>query len=506
MTVRGMIRRPRRADAGWSARVVWAGLLVLPAAPAPAALVNGAFDDDGGSLAGWSTFNNVIPNVYAAPLTPRSGTHVAEVFGAFTGDPNWSGLFQGLAASPGEVWTAACYSRHNDSDPMAGTNRIVMKIEFYRVFGGVHGTDDFLGESEITVLDGSSQPNVWTPYSFQLAAPAETVEARIAFVFIQEGYAGGAGLIDDVTFATDAEPPSGAAWRLLWHDEFDGTTVDPSKWRVEDLHLIKNDELQYYAPDDVYVQNGVLTLRSQERTYWGYDSDGQWGRYDYTSGLVESAGRFFHTYGRVEVRAKLPSTQGMWPAHWMLPADGGWPPEIDIMELLGHEPNKVYMTHHWGTWPNVQSHGGSFTGPDFSQDFHCFAIEWDPGRIDWFVDDLPRFVSTTNVPDEPFYIILNTAVGGDWPGDPDESTVFPQYHDIDYVRWYVRGDPADFDGDGEVDLEDYAVIADCLSGPGAAPAPTPPRDALECLTVFDFDDDGDIDLADLGTFQSAFPG
>ena len=81
------------------------------------------------------------------------------------------------------------------------------------------------------------------------------------------------------------------------------------------------------------------------------------------------------------MRAKLPSTQGIWPAHWMLPTSGGWPPEIDIMELLGHEPTRVYMTHHWGTWPNVQSDGGSFAGPDFSQDLHTFAIEWAASYI-----------------------------------------------------------------------------------------------------------------------------
>jgi beta-glucanase (GH16 family) len=188
----------------------------------------------------------------------------------------------------------------------------------------------------------------------------------------------------------------------------------------------------------------------------------------------------------------------------MMVARGTWPPEIDIMELLGHEPTRVYMTHHWGAWPNVQSHGGSYAGPDFSQDFHTFAIEWRPGLLIWLVDGVLRFVSTTHVPDEPFFIILNTAVGGDWPGNPDQTTVFPQYHEIDYVRWYVRSDPGDFDGDGDVDLDDYTVFADCLGGPAEEPAPTPPTHAVGCLTVFDLDEDSDVDLTDYGTFQLMF--
>jgi beta-glucanase (GH16 family) len=472
-------------------------------------LTNASFDDGGGSLYGWSTFNNSIPNVLAAPITPRTGTHVAKVFGGFNGNPNWSGLLQSQPAAPGEVWTASCFARHNSSDALAGGNELILKIEFYRVPNGEYGTADMLAEKSIDILDSGSPQNTWLPNALPATAPADTVEARIAIVFMQRNNGAGAALVDDVTFGPGpaTPPPSGSAWRVLWHDEFEGTSIDTDKWRVEDLFLIKNNELQYYAPDDVYVQNGLLTLRSQERSYWGIDQNGNWGWHDYTSGLVESKGRFYNQYGRVEVRAKLPSTQGMWPAHWMMAADGDWPPEIDVMELLGHDPNTVYMTMHWGEWPGIQSYGGSYTGPDYSQDFHTFAIEWRPGRIDWLIDGQMRFFAGTGHPgqpfDQPFFLILNTAVGGDWPGNPDGSTVFPQYHEIDYVRWYVQGEPADFNGDEEVDLDDYSVLADCLEGPGRDPAPAPPRDAIECLTVFDFNEDEDVDLEDFGTFQSA---
>jgi beta-glucanase (GH16 family) len=482
-----------------------AAVVLGQAVPAPAQLLNGSFENYGGSLANWTTFNNVIPNVVTATITPHSGTHVAKLFGGFNGDPNWSGLYQGLAAAPGQLWEATTYARHNSNDRLLGANHLVMKIEFYKVFGGSYGSSDFLGESALTILQSATPRDNWDLHVLQAVAPAQTVEARLAFVFLQFGYATGAALIDDVAFAPDwtPPPPPSGGWSPVWRDEFDGTSIDQTKWRVEDLHLIKNNELQYYAPDEVYLENGRLVLRSQERPYCGYDQNGDWGCYDYTSGLAETVDRFWQTFGRFEIRARLPFGQGIWPAHWTLPTSGAWPPEIDVMEMLGHEPTRVYMTHHWGSWPDVPSNGSSFAGPDFSQDFHTFAIEWFPDRIDWFIDGVMRFSSTTNIPQAPFYIILNTAVGGDWPGNPDGSTTFPQYHEIDYVRVYVATDPGDFDADGDVDLDDYAVFDDCVNGPGATPSPTPPTAAGDCLLAFDFDDDADTDLADFAVFQSA---
>lgn len=224
---------------------------------------------------------------------------------------------------------------------------------------------------------------------------------------------------------------SSSPWVLTWHDEFDGPAVDTTKWTIYDKAARHNNELQYYAPDNVSVVNGCLRLTSQKRDFKGLQ---------YTSGAVNSKGKFAQAYGRFVVRAKLPGTRGIWPAHWLLPNDGGWPPEIDIMELLGHEPTKVYLTNHWGANGRSHAHkGGSFAGPNFTRGFHTFAVEWQPGRVRWFVDGALRFQSTSGVPAyRPFYVILNTAVGGDWPGRPDATTVFPQFHDIDYARVYKR--------------------------------------------------------------------
>lgn len=426
-----------------------AALMALSAI-ACAQVTNGGFDQGGGSLSGWTRFNNTQSNVIAAPITPRSGTHVAKLFGGANGNPNYSGVFQNVPAVAGQVWQADAHLRHNTGDSLAGTsNRLALKIEFYRVPNGSYGTADMLGENQIDVLTATSAVNVWLPGSLIAVAPTGTVEARIALVFVQAGGAGGAALIDDVSAAPAGPPPIGE-WQLIWSDEFDAAAIDGSKWRVEDLHLIKNNELQYYAPDEVYLQNGNLVLRSRERTYWGFDSNGVWRQFNYTSGLVESKDRFATAFGKIEVRARCPSTRGIWPAHWMLPDSRQWPPEIDIMELLGHEPTRVYMTHHWGQWPNVQSHGGNYNGPNFSQGFHTFGVEWTPERLDWRIDGVLRFTSLQSIPVEPFYVILNTAVGGDWPGNPDGTTIFPQLHEIDYVRVYVPADP----GAPEVELID----------------------------------------------------
>ena len=239
-----------------------------------------------------------------------------------------------------------------------------------------------------------------------------------------------AGAASDNTAAPKLE-----GWYLVWHDEFDGDKVDPAKWRVEDAALVKNNELEYYSPENVYVKDGNLVIRSEKKERGGRP---------YTSGLVETKGRYSFEYGRVEVRAKLPGKKGMWPAHWLMPERGGWPPEIDIMELVGSKPDTVHMTNHYGEFPHNRYDSKVFTGPDFTKDFHVFALEWDPGELRWYIDGVQRFSVARNVPREPFYIILNTAVGGTMPRNPDETTVFPQYHEIDYVRVYMKEVPGTY--------------------------------------------------------------
>ncbi len=246
-------------------------------------------------------------------------------------------------------------------------------------------------------------------------------------------------------------PPPG--WQLVWNDEFDGSSIDSRKWEHEvNAQGGGNNELQYYTarPENSYIENGNLVIRALKETYTGPE-----GTREYTSARLRTKNKGDWKYGRFEIRAKLPFGQGLWPAIWMLPTDwvyGGWAAsgEIDIMELLGQEPNKVYGTlHYGGEWPNNVHTGTSYTLPNgnFSDDFHLFVLEWDTTAFRWYVDGIHYQTQTQwyssggayPAPfDQRFHLLLNVAVGGNWPGNPDDSTTFPQTMVIDYVRVYKK--------------------------------------------------------------------
>ncbi len=231
--------------------------------------------------------------------------------------------------------------------------------------------------------------------------------------------------------------------KLVWAEEFDGTSLDLQKW----THQTGgggwgNNELQNYRPENTSVGNGLLKITAKRENLGGNA---------YTSSRIRSINKADFTYGRMEARIKMPYGQGIWPAFWMMPTDdkyGGWPKsgEIDIMEYIGREPKKIYGTIHFGPdWPNNKSSGGSYDAyrEDFSKEFHLFAVEWEPNEIRWYIDDyLYSTKKTTDVAperwpfDQRFHFILNLAVGGNWPGSPDGSTVFPQVMEVDYVRVY----------------------------------------------------------------------
>ncbi len=236
---------------------------------------------------------------------------------------------------------------------------------------------------------------------------------------------------------------------VVWGDEFTGTSLDLNKWTPQigdgcDIGLCGwgNNELQYYKAENATVSNGTLKITAKKERVKSKQ---------YTSARLRTINKGDWTYGRFEARIKLPYGQGFWPAFWMLPTDevyGGWPQsgEIDIMELVGHEPNRVHGTIHYGDpYPNNQFQGNSFTlnSGIFNDDFHTFAIEWAPGIIRWYVDDYLYSTKTAadlspfNWPfDQRFHFLLNLAVGGNWPGSPDATSVFPQTMEVDYVRVY----------------------------------------------------------------------
>lgn len=240
---------------------------------------------------------------------------------------------------------------------------------------------------------------------------------------------------------TSESIPDVPGWKLVWNDEFKGTAIDTSKWTHEvNGNGGGNNELQYYtdAAANSYLQDGFLILKAIREKYQGKE---------YTSARLNTRFKGDWKYGRFEIRAKLPKGKGLWPAIWMLPSDweyGGWPAsgEIDIMELLGHETNKVYGTIHYGSSPqDHQQGGGTYTlsKGNFADEFHVFQIEWDEVGMRWFVDGNVYHREIHTKPfDKRFHLLLNVAVGGNWPGNPSESTFFPQSMVVDYVRVYTK--------------------------------------------------------------------
>jgi beta-glucanase (GH16 family) len=257
---------------------------------------------------------------------------------------------------------------------------------------------------------------------------------------------------------SDSPPPiSPSPWALVWSDEFsvsDGSSPDPAKWTY-DLggNGWGNHELESYTnrKQNARIENGNLVITAQKETYTGADGITR----DYTSARLKTQGLFVQTYGRIEARIKIPEGQGMWPAFWMLGEDiptVGWPKcgEIDIMENIGKEPDKLHGSLHGpSTTANTSDLTSIFTlpaGQNFADDFHLYAVEWSTDTVRFYVDTnlYATFHSSDWPPggkwvfDHPFFIILNLAVGGDWPGSPDATTKFPQTMLVDYVRVYTK--------------------------------------------------------------------
>lgn len=268
-------------------------------------------------------------------------------------------------------------------------------------------------------------------------------------------------------------------WKLVWSDEFQGNTIDASKWDFDigngffdyKTHTWiagwGNEELQYYTANasNAFVKDGVLTIRAIKESLHGCG---------YTSARLKTRSRdgaalFSKLYGRVSIRAKVPWGKGLWPALWMLPQDdkyGGWAAsgEIDLMEIVGEKPHEVLSSLHYGsTFPKRSMKTDVYPLPNGSTvaDWHEYSVEWEPGEIRFYVDDVlaathtfwwscselkngagieakkPAHINPWPAPfDQPFYLIMNVAVGGNFPGAPNSATHFPAELVVDYVRVY----------------------------------------------------------------------
>jgi beta-glucanase (GH16 family) len=259
-------------------------------------------------------------------------------------------------------------------------------------------------------------------------------------------------------FSASARQTNAQSWTLTWADEFDGpanSAPNAKKWGY-DLggNGWGNNELQTYTSrtQNAYLDGeGRLIIKVIRETFQGTDGITR----NYTSARLLSKGKYEQRYGRFEVRARVPFGQGIWPAFWMLGNNidsAGWPScgEIDIMEHVGKQPSVNHGSLHGPGYSGGNPLTGTFTLPNagrFTDDFHVFAVEWEADAIRFYVDDtLYQTKTPANLPagsrwvfDHPFFMILNVAVGGSFPGNPDDTTTFPQTLMVDYVRVYAKG-------------------------------------------------------------------
>lgn len=247
---------------------------------------------------------------------------------------------------------------------------------------------------------------------------------------------------DNTGYSTPLTYPG---YTLAWSDEFGGNALNTNNWTQETGNGQGgwgNNELEYYTTStkNTFVSNGNLIIEARKEPISGLN---------YSSGRMTTQNKKSFTFGRIDIRAKLPVSKGMWPALWMLGANVNsvpWPAcgEIDIMELIGTYPSRVYGTMHWKPVTGTNTNKGSeynLQSGNFSQQFHVFSIIWSQDIIKWLVDDQVFFTGTkgdVGAANYPFnaaeFFIFNVAVGGQWPGSPDAGTEFPQRMFVDYVR------------------------------------------------------------------------
>ncbi len=246
-------------------------------------------------------------------------------------------------------------------------------------------------------------------------------------------------------------PTTYTGYTLAWADEFNSGALDGTAWTVEQgngcpsLCGWGNNELEYYTDrnSNLFFQDGKMIIEARKENL---------GSNNYTSSKIVSRGKKVFKFGRIDIRAQLPIGKGIWPAFWMLPQEnryGGWPAsgEIDIMEMVGHEPNRTHGTLHFGPGPGSTQHNRSvtLTSGNLTDKFHVFSLEWKEDEITWFLDGVQfaqakkenlNLGGTTYPFNDDFFFIMNLAVGGNWPGSPDATTYFPQWLIVDYIRVY----------------------------------------------------------------------
>jgi len=462
MSVSRNERSHRWSPAGWLAGAILCTPLL--AAHGANLLLNPGFEIDPpgqpASFPAWQTFG---PNNYGqtSAVTAHGGTNYFKVFQAFTGSVNFSGTYQDQLSGPGAVFQAGGWAMTSASDTLAGQNEAWIEVTFRDATGAILALYRS-GLITTNALAAGAFPrgawgwlavtNQYDPSSYQvtntatsLTAPPGTSFARFQITF--QGDANnslGSVYLDDLALTATQATPYGD-WNIVWSDEFNGTSINPAVWGFDTgAGGWGNSELENYTSraTNAFVAGGLLHIVAREESYGGAA---------YTSARIKSQGLYARAYGRFAFRARMPAGVGFWPALWLLGEDigsAGWPAcgEIDVMESNGGALTNVQGSLHFGgdTTQVYTLPGDSVTN------FHLYQLEWATNAINWFVDGV-RYQTQTNwsgsaapfpAPfNQPFFIIMNLAVGGNYLGNPSPAMInngssFPGDFQIDYVRVY----------------------------------------------------------------------
>ncbi len=429
------------------------------------------------TIVNWTWYGQSWGNTFNETGAPaHGGANYFKVFGQFMTNFNYSGVFQDNPSAFGAIYSADgwAYTASSDGGGIHGEDLIWLEVTFRDASNNVLALyrSDIVSVTNIANYGGLNAwlhlpitnkcsfsnatavvalPGTVTNTSTNLVAPTGTTSVRYQIVFEQgPNNDNGSMYFDDCALTqTGGTPVPPTAWNIVWSDEFNGTSINPQNWTFEtgNNNGWGNNELEFYtsSSQNAYVSNGLLHIVARQQSIQGFN---------YSSARMKTEGLYSKTYGRFEFRAKLPAGAGFWPALWMLGANIAsinWPGcgEIDVMENNGSVLGNVQGSLHSGsdetavyTLPN----GGSVT------DFHTYLLEWTPDAVKWYVDsDLYYYETQTswtssvgNYPtpfNQPFFILLNLAVGGNYLGNPSPATinansVFPGDMQVDYVRVY----------------------------------------------------------------------
>jgi beta-glucanase (GH16 family) len=314
-------------------------------------------------------------------------------------------------------------------------------VNFYTVYFGESAT-----EAPVKVNDGKASHTYATSGTYTIRIQAHVTatdfieQEKTVTIDLTSSNSGGIN-IPSTGFST---PETYSGMTLVWRDEFNGPSINSSDWTFETgAGGWGNNELQFYRAENAAIQDGNLVITAKKESFQGSD---------YTSTRMITKNKKSFQYGRIDIRAVLPKGQGIWPALWMLGANidaQPWPKcgEIDIMEMIGGSGKEktVYGTGHWDNAGQQADAGGNYslTGKVFSDEFHVFSIVWTASSIIWYVDNVQYYVLSITPAGlsefkNQFFFIFNIAVGGNWPQDPDGTTIFPQHMIVDYVRVFQQ--------------------------------------------------------------------